>query len=210
MPATSWIAFASWCGEHPRPAPVAAEQQPARCGSGGEGTGEQRAQVFIGGVGVADVELHGLTGADQVAEGEGSALTVGSDHVRDQEVATVETLLVLTHRQADMNPPLDQLLVGGFGIAVQRVELFDSRDQAPAWSRLSWKRCFASPHKTSASMSGLDSVGKCRIVCEREHSGTRAKQSFGDRRSQAGAWDRGKTLQDLGYPIDQLPRCAPG
>ena len=60
------------------------------------------------------------------------------------------------------------------------------------------------------SMSGLDSVGKCRAVCERGGSGTRAKQSFGDRRSQAGAWDRGKTLQDLGYPIDQLPRCAPG
>ena len=40
-------------------------------------------------------------------------------------------------------------------------------------------------------MSGLDSVGKCGIVCERERSGTRAKQSFGDMRSQAGAWERG-------------------
>ncbi len=40
-------------------------------------------------------------------------------------------------------------------------------------------------------MSGVDSVGRCRTVCARERSGTRAKLSFGDMRSQAGVWDRG-------------------
>ncbi len=37
----------------------------------------------------------------------------------------------------------------------------NSRVQAPAWSRLSTKLRFAEPRWTSASMSGLISVGKC-------------------------------------------------
>ena len=59
-------------------------------------------------------------------------------------------------------------------------------------------------------MSGLDSVGKCRIVCERERSDTRAKPSFREMRSQAGAWEPGNEANDFrpGHPA-ALPSLLP-
>ena len=65
-------------------------------------------------------------------------------------------------------------------------------------------RCSASPRYARLPPACHDRVQKTsrETVCEKELSGTRAKQSFGDMRSQAGAWERdGKETA----PVKSLP-----
>ena len=79
---------------------VAGEQQ----GGVGLGGGQQVAQVLVGGVGVADVELHRPARRDDVADGDGAAALVGAHHVADEEVAPAELGLVSSTTQPMCRP----------------------------------------------------------------------------------------------------------
>ena len=75
-----------------------------------------------------------------------------------------------------------------------------SRSQTPAWKRLSTKLCFAGHRKASTHLSisrPAPEFKSWKGDRERERIGTRAKRSFGEMRSQAGAWDRDLTPSDL-------------
>ena len=102
--------------EEPGAAAVASEEQGTRRAGRWPDCRAQRAgfaQVLVGGLGVADVELDGLADADQVGDRDGPGV-VGPDHVADQEVAALERLLVLVDHPADVQAVLDPpLVVGG-------------------------------------------------------------------------------------------------
>ena len=62
---------------------------------------EHEAQVLIGGVGVADVELDRLPDADVVGEGEGFVRLVDADQVADEKIPAPEALAIFADGPAD-------------------------------------------------------------------------------------------------------------
>ena len=84
---------------------------PAGFGPSAVGRSQQLAQVLVGRLGVADVELDRLAATDPVGDGQGPGPRVEADQVADQEVAAAELVAVLVDRQADEQPLLHQLLV---------------------------------------------------------------------------------------------------
>src|ERR1043166_2956080 len=79
-------------------ATVATEEQATRRRAGRL---KHEPQVFIGAVGVADVELDGLADADVVADRDGAGVAVEADQVADQEIAAAEGVAVFADRPAD-------------------------------------------------------------------------------------------------------------
>ena len=71
---------------------------------------EAQAEVLVGGLGVADVELDGLSDPDQVGDLDGSRV-VGPDHVADQEVAALERSLIFVDHPADVQAVLEPALI---------------------------------------------------------------------------------------------------
>ena len=71
---------------------------------------EQAAQVFIGGFGVADMELDGLANTDDVGDLDGPGI-IGPHHVAHQEVAALECALVLVDHPADVQAILNSPLI---------------------------------------------------------------------------------------------------
>ena len=100
--------------------------------------GEQEAQVLVGAVGVADLELDGRPDLGDGADGEVPGLRVGAEHVADQEVAAPEGVLLLVDHLAHVEPVLDQLAVvrreGGDDLA-QPVEARGARPGRGSRSR---------------------------------------------------------------------------
>ena len=98
--------------EQPAAAAVAGEQQP---GFGRERRIDRRqqlAQVFVGAGGVADVELHGLTAAHEVGDGQAARFAIGADDVADQKVAASGCAFILVDHAADVDAFRYQLAVG--------------------------------------------------------------------------------------------------
>ena len=54
---------------------------------------EQVTEVFVGGGGVAHLELHGRPDVDALADRERAAGLVGAEHVADEEVAAAKSSL---------------------------------------------------------------------------------------------------------------------
>ena len=80
--------------------PVAREQQR---GARPRRRSSSVAQVLVGGVGVADVELHGLADARRRRRPRcAPVVAVGAEHVADEEVAAAEVGLVLVDDEADV------------------------------------------------------------------------------------------------------------
>ena len=79
----------------------------------GDFSSQQQPQVFVRGVGVADVELHGLADADSVGDDQGAGGAVEAVEVADEEVTPVEVVLVLVHDQPDVRPLAEEFLVAG-------------------------------------------------------------------------------------------------
>lgn len=79
---------------------------------------QQPAQILVGRVGIANVETNRLPHANLRAQGDRSGSRVRSDHVGNQEVSPLESILIFVHRQTQMQPHSHEL-----GITVgQRVE----------------------------------------------------------------------------------------
>ena len=72
---------------------------------------QERMQVLIGALGIADLELDGLADADAIGNGEGAGLPVEPEDVADQKIAALERALVLVNDEADVQPLLEKLLV---------------------------------------------------------------------------------------------------
>ena len=106
-------------GEQPRAATVASEEEPARDRIlilGLElfgGVGEQRVQVFVGRLFVADVKLHGLARPEVIADGNGAAVGIGADDVPNQKIATMEFVAIFTGNASYVQAiPYELLLLG--------------------------------------------------------------------------------------------------
>ena len=114
------IASASWCGwlniRVPRPLQVKSRPPWRRrvlCGS----AGQKLLQFGIGGFLVADVKLHGLAGADVVADRDRTAARIDADDVAHEKISLLEPLLVLADDAADVQRRLHQpLLASGQGV----------------------------------------------------------------------------------------------
>lgn len=63
-------------------------------------------QIFIRGMGIADLKLDGLSFLDDIPDDDGAGLLVGSEQVADQEIASGELRTLLVHRNTDMQGPL--------------------------------------------------------------------------------------------------------
>src|SRR4249919_1449099 len=84
---------------------VAGEQQ----GSVGVDPGEHLPEILVGGARVPDVELHGLTDPDLLADRERARALVGAEQVADEEVAPAELGLVLVDDEADVQAASQEL-----------------------------------------------------------------------------------------------------
>src|SRR5208283_2939771 len=96
--------------EEPRAAAVACEEQRPDRPSCWFASLEQTAQIFIGGFGVADMELDGLANTDHVRDLDGTGI-IGPHHVAHQEVAALERALVLVDHPADVQAILNSPLI---------------------------------------------------------------------------------------------------
>ena len=107
-PSSSSTTPASWSGSgNRRAAAVAREQQRGVAAT----PAEQRAQVLVGGVRVAHLELHGLADVDAVADRDRTGAAVGAEHVAHEEVAAVEVELVLVDDDPEVQALAHQLAV---------------------------------------------------------------------------------------------------
>src|SRR5262245_27640624 len=99
--------------EEARAAAVAGEEQGAGRPVlvGAEVELEQGVQVFVGSLGVADVELHRLADPDPVGEGQVTALPVEAEDVAYQEIAALDVSPVLVDHPADVQTLLKQFLI---------------------------------------------------------------------------------------------------
>src|SRR5688572_20613761 len=59
--------------------------------------GEEREHVFVGGGGIAPLELHGLSGARQCADGDNARVRVRADEVSDEEITTVKIIEIFVN-----------------------------------------------------------------------------------------------------------------
>ena len=118
--------------EHPGAAAVAREEQRSAAFAFRHRLerAEHRPQVLVGRLGIADVELDRLAGADKRPDRDGAVVFIRADHAGDQEVATIEVVLILVHRHADVRPALEDLtlLVGEFGKGLAKT--FEGRPAA--------------------------------------------------------------------------------
>src|SRR5688500_18217415 len=94
-------------------APAVAGEQQRRVGLGG---GEEVAQVLVGRAGVAHLELPRPPSSDVVADVDGAAAPVGSDHPPDREVAPAGLEPGIVDHAPELQPPAHELallVVGG-------------------------------------------------------------------------------------------------
>lgn len=62
---------------------------------------EEHGEVFVGGLSVADVELDGLSDADEISDGDGFLLFFDADDVSDDEVIATEAVFVFVDGAPD-------------------------------------------------------------------------------------------------------------
>src|SRR5205085_1503852 len=72
---------------------------------------QQRLQILVRGVGIANVELDRLTHPNVVGDREGAALALQSHDVADQEIAPLKLALVFIDDAAYVQPCLEQLAI---------------------------------------------------------------------------------------------------
>lgn len=65
-------------------------------------------EILVGGLRIADLELHGLTFLDGIADHDRTGLLVRSDQIADEKVSTGELGALFIHGDPDMEGPLRQ------------------------------------------------------------------------------------------------------
>ncbi len=63
-------------------------------------------EIFVGGMGIPDLKLNGLSFLDDVADDDGAGLLIGSEQVADQKIPSGELRALFIHRDTDMQCPL--------------------------------------------------------------------------------------------------------
>ena len=58
---------------------------------------QQMLEIFPGGVGVPDLELHRLSDGDPVADGNRSRIRINADEIPDEEIASAKFFFLLIH-----------------------------------------------------------------------------------------------------------------
>ncbi len=99
------------------PAPAVAGEQQRGLGLGGRSLPDQQPlEILVGGVGVADVELHRRADLEHVVDGDGAGLAVAAQDLADEEVAGPELGLSFVDHPAQMQaaavdgaPPRDSV-----------------------------------------------------------------------------------------------------
>lgn len=105
--------------EQVRAAAIAGEQQSRRWGwCLMTGLFQQELQITVSGPGIAQMELHGLTWPEIIADDQCGSLAVERKDIPDQEIARFELLLILAHDTPQMQTPLQHL----FFVIRQRLE----------------------------------------------------------------------------------------
>ncbi len=129
-PKISCTARASWCGlgksRVPRPLHVNSSA-PAGPWVVCDWAAEQFSQVFVGGPGIAHMELHGLARPDKVANPDRARLPIGADHVADQKIAARELVAIFADRAAEVQAVLDHFFLVGAECAECLVQLLEGR-----------------------------------------------------------------------------------
>ena len=92
-------------GEEVTATSVAREQQRGL----GVDPGKHLPEILVGGAGVPDVELHGLSHRDLLADRQRALALVGTEQVADEEVAAAELGLVLVDDEPDVESAPQQL-----------------------------------------------------------------------------------------------------
>ncbi len=84
-------------------AAVAGDDEGAEGGIGEEGFAfEEEAHFLVGGFGVADVELKGLSGADHVADEDGARFAADADEGADEKIASAVVAFSFIDDAADL------------------------------------------------------------------------------------------------------------
>lgn len=105
-------------GKKSSTATVASEEE--SCGVFGTFTAflEEVNEFLIGGLGIAEVELDGLAGADRAGDSHDAGRLIDTHDVGDEEIAQLEVGFVFIHRDADMQSLTGEGLIfsGEFGV----------------------------------------------------------------------------------------------
>ncbi len=105
------------------PRPLQVNKRRAARGGGGFGIAQQLAKILVGGLGIANMKLHGLPGAYVIAQGDCAAVWIGADDVAHEEVTAAEFVLVLAHRLSHVQAAADE---GFFVVAERFINLLQS------------------------------------------------------------------------------------
>lgn len=96
-----------WSIEESRATTVAGKKQTTRrVGARGSRFGKQRLQIFIGRLGVANMQLHRLANAQIIADRKGPEIWISANDVTNQKIATAKSILIFV----DDSPNVQSLL----------------------------------------------------------------------------------------------------